>query len=39
MDVLGTSAETTPEACAADWSNNATIQVMYHEQGQQAACQ
>jgi len=29
---------TTSEACAADWSNNATIQVIYHEQDQQAAC-
>lgn len=39
MDDPGTSAETTPAACAADWSNNATIQVIYHEQDQQAACQ
>ena len=39
MDDPCTSAETTPAACAADCSDNATIQVIYHEQDQQAACQ
>jgi len=39
MDDPGTSAETTPEACAGDWSNNATTQIIYHKQDLQAACQ
>ena len=39
MDDPVTSAETTTAACAADWSNNAIIWVIYHEQDQQAACQ